>query len=169
MIGADPPAKSTLAGSRSCALDSKVKTLSGHDSQVNKAFGARVRVLSTTFGHADLTAAAVTETLNIGAVPAGAFIVGVSLRAYTPFTGGSVSECVVDIGEAGDDNGLIAAANVFAAAVDGVTSTRPLGISPNKRYAAATTLQAKFTATGDNVVNLTAGAVTVDVLYAQAN
>jgi|SRR6185436_12225587 len=137
--------------------------------RVNKAAAARVRALVKTIGEADLTAAATTQTLDIGDVPPGAQVLGVSLDTYTPFTGGSLSAMTLSIGDANDDDVIVAAANAFAAAVDGQTSTRPLGISPNKRYAAATTLKAKFTATGDNVVNATAGAVTIRVLYATAN
>jgi hypothetical protein len=56
----------------------------------------------------------------------------------------------------------------FAAAVAGEASSAPVGISPHKKItgnAAARTPAALFTATGDNVVNLTAGACRIDLFY----
>lgn len=114
-----------------------------------------------------LTAAATTQTLSVGAVlPANSRILGVTLDGYVPFTGGTVSAMKIDVGSSGDIQALVKQADAFAAAVDGQTSTCPAGNSPNKFFAAATQLQAKFTATGDNVVNCTAGTVTVTVLFA---
>src|SRR5574341_1275638 len=118
-------------------------------SRINKAFLNRVRVLSKVFSETDLTAAALTQTLDVGDVPPGAHVVGVNLRGFTPFTGGGITAFTCSICDANDDDCLVAAANIFAAAVDGQTPTRPLGIAPHKRYAAAT-----------------AGAVTVEILYA---
>lgn len=134
--------------------------------RVNKAFSSRIRKIVQTIGEASLTAAATTQTIDASKVlPPGAQLLGVNLRAYTPFTGGSISAMTLKIGTTGDDDSLVATSNLFAAAVDGQVSALTLGIAPFKRYAAATTLKLLFTATGDNVVNATAGAVTVEILY----
>src|SRR5574341_1574897 len=71
-------------------------------SRINKAFLNRVRVLSKVFGEADLTAAALTQTLDVGDVPAGAHVVGVNLRAFTPFTGGGITAFTCSIGDANE-------------------------------------------------------------------
>lgn len=134
-------------------------------SRTIRSFNARVRVLEKTFVETDLTAAATTQTLDVGDVPAGAQILGVGVALATPFTGGGITAFTMSLGTTGDDDALIAAANIFAAAVDGEASTRPLGIAPNKRFAAKTTLKAKFDSTTANVVAATAGALTLRILY----
>lgn len=121
--------------------------------------------IEVTITHADLTAAATSQAVDIGDIPAGAQIRGADIRLATPFTGGSVSACVVDIGDAGDADAIVDGANVLAAAVDGQASTRPLGIAPNKLFDAATTLTATFATTDDNVADLTAGECTIRVLF----
>mgnify|MGYP001069743208 CR=1 FL=1 len=115
-------------------------------------------------GHADLTAAATTQTLNVGSLPANAQVRGVDIRVAAAFSGGSVSALSVDIGDAGDADAIVDGANVFAA-TDGQAASLPAGIAPNKRFDAATTITALFTATDDNLVDLTAGACTIRVLY----
>ena len=53
--------------------------------------------------------------------------------------------------------------DLFSAAVDGQALTAPAGIAPFKHFAAQTQITLAFTATGDNVVNLSAGSVTVEL------
>lgn len=121
---------------------------------------------TVTVGHADLTAAALTEAVNIGtALPANARILGVAIKLATPFSGGGASAVSVDIGSSGDADAIVDGANLFAAAVDGQASTQPVGIAPSKHFATATQLTATFIS-DVNVVGLTAGAVTIDVIYA---
>jgi len=121
---------------------------------------------SLTATHATITAAAGDETLSIGAaLPANSRILGVSIHTVTAFSGGTVGDFTVDIGSAGDIDALVDGANLFAAAVDGQVATRPLGIAPNKFFAAATQLQAKFICGSDDVGDATAGACTIDVLF----
>ena len=107
-------------------------------------------------------------TLNLDVVlPANSRIMGVEIRVATPFTGGGAASCVADIGTAGDPNAIVAAADVFAAAVDGEAATIPHGIAPNKMFAAAgMQLTATFTASV-NLQDLTAGACDIDVLFIQ--
>lgn len=129
--------------------------------------GVAMQKRTVTIGHADLDAAATTQTINVGAVlPANARILGVSLHDVTAFSGGTVSALELDIGTAGDVDAIVAQADLAGAAVDGQAASCPSGIAPHKLFAAAgAQLAAKFTATGDDLVNLTAGAVTIDVLF----
>ena len=106
-------------------------------------------------------------SVNIGAaLPANARILGVALRLATPFTGGSAVSVSCDIGTAGDPIAIVSGANVLAAAVDGMASTMPAGKAPNKFFATAAQLLARFTPDGAHqLANLTAGSITVDVIY----
>lgn len=129
--------------------------------------GMTVQKRTVTVGHADLTDADGSQDINIGAaLPANSRIVGVDIHTLTAFSGGSVSALVVDIGSSGDVDALVDGADLFSAAVDGGPATRPAGIRPNKTFAAGGQLTARFLATGDTLANLTAGAVTIDVLFA---
>ena len=90
---------------------------------------------------------------------------GVSLDDYTPFTGGAISAMACDVGSTGDTDAIVVGANVLAAAVDGTTTTCPIGAAPNKRFAAATAINAIFRSTGANCAAATAGTVTIRVSY----
>lgn len=131
------------------------------------AADAVVEKRTVTVGHADLTDADTSQTVNIGAVlPANARILGVSVHTVTAFSGGSVSALALDIGTSGDVDAIVDGAALHSAAVDGQVATLPSGIAPNKLFASAgAQLIATFVSTGDNLVNLTAGACTIDVLY----
>lgn len=129
--------------------------------------GITLQKRSLTVGHADLTDADTSQTLSIGAVlPANARIVGVSIHNATAFAGGTVSALACDIGTSGDVDAIVDGADLFGTVVDGQAATRPLGIAPNKLFASAgAQLIATIVSTGDNLVNLTAGAATIDVLF----
>lgn len=136
------------------------------ESSVLADAGMTVSKRTVTVGHADLTDADTSQDINIGAaLPDNARIVGVDMRSLTAFSGGTVSALAVDVGSSGDIDALIDGADVFSAAVDGGPATMPKGIRPNKTFASATQLVARFVSTTDNLVNLTAGSVTIDVLY----
>jgi len=125
-----------------------------------------IQTRTVTITHTTLDAAALTQTINIGAVlPANAMIVGVNVAQATATTGGGASSCVVDIGTSGDVDALVDGANVFAAAVDGMVSTQPRGIAPNKVFVTAGA-QLIATVIGDvNVALLTAGSFTITVAF----
>ncbi len=125
---------------------------------------------TVTVGEADLTSAVngTAQAINIGAaLPANARIVGVDMRALTPFTGGSVSAVTCKVGTSGDIDALIATSDLLAAAVDGGPSAMSLGIRPNKTFiTAAAQLIATFAPDGGHALaSLTAGSVIIDVLY----
>ncbi|MBA2706991.1 MAG: hypothetical protein H0U59_04205 [Gemmatimonadaceae bacterium] len=125
---------------------------------------------TVTVAHGDLTGAVngTAQAINIGAtLPANARIAYVDMHTFTPFTGGAVSAVSLDIGSSGDVDAIVDGADVLAAAVDGGPSTMTKGIRPNKRFA---TIGAQLLATfipdgGNPLVDLTAGAVTIDVYY----
>ncbi len=130
--------------------------------------GISIQKRTVTVAHGDLTDADTSMTFSIGAaLPANARIIGVSIHTVTAFAGGSVSDMVIDIGTADDIDAIIDGADVVGSIVDGQAISRPLGISPNKLFATAgAQLIATFVSTGDNLVNLTAGTCTIDVLFA---
>lgn len=126
----------------------------------------RVQVMSQTYGEEDLTAAAATETLDLGyELPAHSRIVGVEMYGFAPFTGGTITDFTVDIGSSNDPAALIDGANLFAGAVDDGPSAMPQGIRPNKLFDAGVQLQAKFDCASDDVADATTGDVTIDVYY----
>ncbi len=119
-----------------------------------------------TIGHADLTDADGSQTLNIGAtLPANARIMAVEMRALTPFSGGTAGSVTVDVGTSGDVDALIDGADLFAAAVDGGPATMPQGVRPNKMFASAGAQLIATVAADDDVADLDAGSVIIDVLY----
>lgn len=121
-----------------------------------------------TIGHADLTTAGDTQTINVGAaLPAGATILGVDFSNFTIFAGGTVSQLLLDIGSAGDVDAIRDGVDLDTTAVDGQPSAAPLGIAPNKHFASATQLIATVVATGDDLVNLTSGAITIRVFFTE--
>lgn len=124
-----------------------------------------VKSRTLEFGHADLTAAALSEALNLdAALPAGAMIVGVpSVAVSAAFTDGAGATVTLDIGTAGDPN-AIGTWDLDAAPVDGQAGAYTPGIAPGRLYAGATQLLATVTS-GVNVDTLTAGAAVVTVLF----
>lgn len=134
--------------------------------QASEAGGA-IQKRSITVGHADLTAAATTETENIGdPLPAGATVLGVNILLPTAFSG-ITGPVTVDIGSSGDVDALVDGANL-ATAVDGNASTRPLGIAPNKTFSSATQLLATFLSASGNLVDASAGECTIEVFFTVA-
>lgn len=124
--------------------------------------GAGVLRMSVQVEHSDLTAAATSETINIGdALPANAFIVGRWVEVTTAMSGGSASSVTVDVGTSANTDSIIDGADVFTGAVSGSGTA---GVSPVGFYSAAQ-LQATFTS-DVNVAALTAGDITIHIAYA---
>jgi len=115
--------------------------------------------------HSDLTASATSEAINIGdTLPANARIIAVGITVATAMSGGSAGAVTVDVGTSGDADALVDGANIFAA-VDGQAATRPLGIAPNKVFVTEGAQLIATVIADVNVVALTAGDVTIDVLF----
>lgn len=125
--------------------------------------GMTVQKKTVTKGFADLTGA--TTSFDIGTVlPANAIPVAAFLTIGTPFSGGSLSAIKANVGiKSGDVDAIIAAADIFTGATSPTSS--PVGVSPVGRYGGST-LQLQITGlVGDTYGNVTAGAVTAEVLY----
>jgi len=113
--------------------------------------------------HAELTASATSEVVDLGALSAdhNAIVVGVTVRSTTGFTGGSLSTFVVDVGAgaSGEGNAIVneytTDANVFAAKSTG---------SGGGYCAAGQVLKLNFTGS-HNTSTSTAGSVSVTISY----
>jgi hypothetical protein len=128
--------------------------------------------------HTDLTAAALTETVTLdalrvahpdgqaGAVPANARIMYAHVNLITPFSGGAVATCVVDVGDTADPNELIAAHNVFTGATTGPgTTAGAYALGSLEADYPGDGAAVKVTTTVANVDQLTAGAAEICILY----
>lgn len=116
---------------------------------------------SITVGHADLTAAALTQQVSLYDLPAGAEIMAATMRDITGFTGGGAAVATASIGTAAAPTLITAATSVFTTATHkGFTA----GTASQAHLATATSLIVQFT--GDvNVVGFTAGSVTIDLVF----
>ena len=124
--------------------------------------------ISFTFGSdfsTNTTAAAITKTYS---VPAGTIIENASYHLVTPFTGGSISDVVLDIGYGGEGSGtiddFIAAGDIF----DGATYVKNTGSkliggsgARGHQFDADDTIDIEFTPTGDGLANATAGEIVI--------
>lgn len=121
-----------------------------------------------TVGHATLTAEDTSEALDVDNFPANAIPLHAIVTVGAYFTGGSVSDTDVEIGDSGDPNGLLTATNIF----DG-TKGSPIvaagveaeGGSTGPVLESAYSPQVLVTTTSDNVVNLDAGFLTFRIYY----
>lgn len=123
----------------------------------------RVGVLEATFDHSDLGIGYPADRA-IGTVPAGAHVLGTSIRIAEAFVGGGNTVGTVDIGPATDVDAIVDEADLLAAAVDFMCASAPDGIAPNRRFAAATVIWGHFVCdVGWDL--FTAGRCTIRVLY----
>ena len=136
------------------------------DIREHRSFNARVRVAVITVGHADLTEGDTSQVVPLFTLPAGAQCLGKPEVALgTPFSGGGNNACAVKVGSAGDDDALLATADLFAAATAGQASTQTAGLAPTKRFAAETVINGTFTCAAGILSGFTAGACTIRQLY----
>lgn len=115
-----------------------------------------------TIGHADLTAAALTQEIPIDDLPAGAQVTGWDNSDITAFSGGGAGAVTMSIGPSAAPTSIMAATSVFTGVATATRGTA--GVRPNAYYAAATSIVAKFTA-DVNVALLTAGSITIAFEY----
>jgi hypothetical protein len=135
-------------------------------SNLDTAYARRTQIASQQVrATVTLTANAVSQVVNLdSALPANARIQWVNIKLATPASGGGATSCTAKIGSSGDDDAIVASANLFAAAVDGQCSSVTMGIAPNKHFASSTQLTATITS-DVNVSALTALVVTFEVAY----
>ena len=116
------------------------------------------RCKTFTVLESDQTAAAPTEDLALFQLPTRGVMTGVTVKHTTPFSGGTLTGMTVSVGDSSDPVGYAPAFDVFQAASD--TAFSDSGLFKSTTFAARDVL-ARFTATGDNVQNATAGAVDI--------
>jgi hypothetical protein len=132
-------------------------------SMVTGGVAAGVQKVTTTIGFAQLTAAALTQSIALGTVlPANARILTRELRLATPFSGGAIGSTTASVGLAGGTE-VVNAANVFTGAP--AAQKGPDGVDPFELLPTGGQLQVTFTSTVANVNAATAGALTIDVMY----
>lgn len=125
-----------------------------------------IQTRTVTIGHADLTDADGEQSINIGAaLPANSMILAVDVALATPFSGGTATSVLLDIGTSGDPDAIVSNCNLFAAAVDGKASSMPAGIAPFKLFTGAGAQLLATIAADDDVADLTAGSCTVTVSF----
>lgn len=140
--------------------------VSGTDkAYLDALYAARKRIATVNIRNTNLTAAATSQTFNLdSALPANARIEGVAIKLATPGSGGGATSVSAKIGSAGDDDAIVATADLFAAAIDGQCSAFSFGIAPNRHFGSST--QLTVTITSDvNVNTVSALNVTFDVGY----
>ena len=131
-----------------------------------RPYGDNMLQMSYAVDSSELTAAATTQTIALGTLPAGAQVAMAYLDLVAPFTdAGSISAVGLEVGSAGDPDALIVSQELMSGAAAGYL--RGDGANPS---ASAMALKAKFTATGANfgdgaTSDLDAGTVAVHVYY----
>tara|TARA_R110002012_G_C11359806_1_gene580721 strand:+ start:118 stop:570 length:453 start_codon:yes stop_codon:yes gene_type:complete len=110
--------------------------------------------------HADLTAAATTQTIT-KTVKAGQQVRGVAFKVHTAFDGGATSALKLDVGDGVDADGYIDNEEIHADATEVLFGPALDGLLTGKTYAADDTIDILFTATGANVSVLDAGEVEI--------
>ena len=130
----------------------------------------RMKLQITT---ADLTAAATTDTVDFAStLPDGSLLMGISYDLIEVFAGGSVTACVVDLGDGTNADRFIDNVDIFTGATTGFafetadtvgdgadTGGLPLQLT------AATTFRATVTSTTDDVDQLTTGILNIYLDY----
>lgn len=130
------------------------------------------KVVSTTITHADLTAVSTTQTLTVGAVPAGARYMCLTYVISPLFSGGGVATLDMDLGWSGADNAILDGSGVgldliagTPAAALNVYNTQS-GTVGDPRTIASKTVTATFTCDGGHTLDqLTAGSVFIEITY----
>lgn len=110
-----------------------------------------------------LLPAALTVSFTVGTLPAGSRVIdGPDTDVSANWAGPSITDVKLAIGTAGDDDSILASADIDAA-TDGRASTRTLGIAPSGRYSGAIT--GKLTAVGANLSVANAGTAVTRLRY----
>lgn len=126
----------------------------------------QVRTLRRRFlyNDTDVAVASTSMTYDFAALPSGAVVLATGVALATPGSGGAVSNLILKLGTASDDDSLITTSSLFAAAVDGQASTKTAGVAVGGDFGGKV-LRATITATGANLSVLTALDATLTVAY----
>jgi hypothetical protein len=127
-----------------------------------KAFASRVKMLQLVVGFADITAAGMSKTLDMSALPVGAFVLGIAFNVTTDFDDGAGATNKVDVGIAGTLTGFVAG----SADNLGTIGKVPGGTAGTLGGTLQSGATPRLTFTGSaNLSTLTQGSVTISVLY----
>jgi hypothetical protein len=133
---------------------------------------ARVRVEYTDFSETDTSetitwaaAAAFHPQGSLGSIPANAKIMDAWVVRIADFAGGSVTAVTVDLGDSGNDDELLDAADLFTGAKATAAVSNADGIYSLGSIESAYVPQLVFTTVGANLDDLTAGACEICISY----
>jgi hypothetical protein len=116
----------------------------------------------------DCTAAALTQTFTLKAVPKGTVVLGAVVQPRTAFSGGGIGSCTLKVGfTAGATDTIVDASDIAAAVADTTVynSGSNAAAAPFMATKAADNITATITTTTTNVSTMTAGSVDIDVFY----
>ncbi len=132
------------------------------------SYAARVRKLSKTITHADLTNAVngTAQDIALGNLPAGSVLVGpAAIKLTTQFTGGAASAVGVTLGTAAAPTLIATNFDAFGATASGLFVRTTQG-AQQQAPAGGQDIVARFTPDGAHtLLGLTAGELTVEIYY----
>jgi len=134
-----------------------------------KSLGGNVKARRVLVGYTELTTAGASQNISLGsALPNGAVMIGCRYILKTVFTSGSITGLTVEIGTSADTDGLITAGQLLSGSPTAGSERAVIGVGVG--VSSATPL-ARFTASGANLGDgsataLTAGVVYVDLIFA---
>lgn len=129
------------------------------------AAGQAIGVLAIPFGHADLTTAGTAQAVDLSAtVPENIKVIDVWVNQVEVGAGGTISALTMQLGDAGDPNGLMTAIDVFTGSDLGLRyqAGTPTEYLSNE---AALGLIATMTSTAGNLDTATTGSWIVYLRY----
>jgi len=146
------------------------------NTRLTTAAASGIHKVAQTITHASLTTVGTTQSITLGAVPAGARCLGFLFSCGTLFSGGGVVSLSLDIGWSGTLGAIIDTAvtpiDLVAGTINGAAGTAATsaglgyGTTSDGRDIGGKTVLATFTCDGANTLDeLTAGSVYVEVWY----
>lgn len=121
--------------------------------------------IPVALGHADLTAAATTQDVTLYTTPGPCVVLGPgAVRSLTVWSGGTVSAATLAIGVDSDPDAILDEIDIFT----GAAAAPKVGVAGVLGFAGAplstgAVIKARIAATGDNVVNFSAGALVAGI------
>jgi hypothetical protein len=132
---------------------------------VNRSFVHKITVAETA-----LTAAATTQDITLWTLPAKTRLLRIVAETTTGFTGGTIVDMAITVGATAGTNGYLLSGSTFAASVLGDAAAElganllPATVADIPSMSATSIVTVRYTATGDNVVNATAGSTTFYII-----
>jgi len=139
-----------------------------HKHMISATSGLIVQMRQYQFTAADLTAAGLTQTINLGAaMPANAYLLGWSYDLVDAFDNGAAATLDVQLGETvTDDDAFCSAFDAFtASANEGVPGGGTEGVGSHGYPCGGLQLSTLWTLNADQLLNCTNGDLTITVLF----